>query len=333
MTDRTGDQTTPTDPTEQYDQPGAEPRIEHPGHTDEMRTEPDHGEESYVGSGRLEGRRAVITGGDSGIGRAVAIAFAREGADVLLSYLPEEADDAEVTAGHVRDAGRRAVLVPGDLRDEAHCTEVIQRAVAERGGIDVLVVNAAYQMAQEGGLLDITTEQLDRVMKRLGEAPPADGPGAVIEWQDGDCVSFSEDGSTLITGWWGATYAPRPTPYGMSYPPFGVVVQDGRVSRVEVVTDGLATEAGVQVGDSLDDVRSAYPDATLVGHVDASGIVPGRDVWAVVDDGRMLAFEVTTDEPSTSSWLVVNPGIVAAIVASQGTTYPDGTVALGLACS
>ena len=159
------DQTTPTDPTQQYDQPGAEPRLAHPGHTDEMRTEPDHGEESYVGSGRLEGRRAIITGGDSGIGRAVAIAFAREGADVLLSYLPEESDDAEVTAGHVRDAGRRVVLVPGDVRDEAHCGAIVERAVAELGGLDVLVVNAAYQMAQEGGLLDITTEQLDRVMR------------------------------------------------------------------------------------------------------------------------------------------------------------------------
>ncbi len=159
------DQTTPTDPTREYDQPGAEPRIGHPGHTEEMRTEPDHGEESYVGAGRLEGRRAVITGGDSGIGRAVAIAFAREGADVVLSYLPDEQEDAEVTAGHVRDAGRRVVLVPGDIRDEAHCGEIVERTVAELGGIDVLVNNAAYQMAQEGGLLDITTEQLDRVMK------------------------------------------------------------------------------------------------------------------------------------------------------------------------
>jgi len=182
------DQTTPTDPTEQYEQPDAEPRIEHPGHTEDMRTEPDHGEDSYVGAGRLEGRRAVITGGDSGIGRAVAIAFAREGADVLLSYLPEEQEDAEVTAGHVRDAGRRVVLVPGDIRDEAHCGEVIERAVAELGGIDVLVVNAAYQMAQEGGLLDITTEQLDRVMKTnlyamfwlCKAAIPHLGPGASI---------------------------------------------------------------------------------------------------------------------------------------------------------
>jgi len=159
------DQTTPSDPTGQYEQPDAEPRIAHPGLTEDMRQRPDHGEESYVGSGRLTDKRAVITGGDSGIGRAVAIAFAREGADVLISYLPEEEADAQVTAGHVRDAGRTAVTVPGDIRDEAHCAEIVRRAVEELGGIDVLVNNAAYQMAQEGGICDITTDQLDRVMK------------------------------------------------------------------------------------------------------------------------------------------------------------------------
>ena len=195
------DQTTPTDPTRQHDQPDAEPRIEHPGHTDDMRTEPDHGEESYVGSGRLEGRRAVITGGDSGIGRAVAIAFAREGADVVLSYLPEEQDDAEVTAGFVRDAGRTAVLVPGDIREEAQCTLVVDRAVAELGGIDVLVVNAAYQMAQEGGLLDITTEQLDRVMKTNIYA---------LFWLCTAAVPHLAPGSSIITTSSIQAYQPSP---------------------------------------------------------------------------------------------------------------------------
>ena len=168
---------------------------------------------------------------------------------------------------------------------------------------------------------------------RLGEAPPAEGPDTVVERRDGDCITFGEDGATLTNGSWGATYAQRATPWGTWLAPFGVVVTDGRVSRVEVVTDGPATEAGVQVGDTLDDVRAAYPDATLVGHVTGSGVLPGRDVWAVADGDRMLAFEVTTDEPSTASWLVVDPGIVAAIVASQGSTYPDGAVAMGLTCS
>ncbi|MCG8916413.1 SDR family oxidoreductase [Actinokineospora sp. PR83] len=130
-----------------------------------MSPKPDHGEESYRGSGRLTGRRAIITGGDSGIGRAVAIAFAREGADVLLSYLPEEQRDAEATAELVRAAGRKAVLAPGDVREEEQCGRIVAEAVRELGGIDVLVNNAAYQMAQEGGLLDITTEQFDRVLK------------------------------------------------------------------------------------------------------------------------------------------------------------------------
>jgi NAD(P)-dependent dehydrogenase (short-subunit alcohol dehydrogenase family) len=137
----------------------------HPGSGEAMDPAPDHGEESYRGSGRLEGRRAVITGGDSGIGRAVAIAFAREGADLVLSYLKEEQDDAERTAELVREAGRRVVLVPGDVRDEQHCAKIVETAVSELGGIDVLVNNAAYQMAQQEGLLGISTEQFDRVLK------------------------------------------------------------------------------------------------------------------------------------------------------------------------
>ncbi len=131
-----------------------------------MENQPDHSEDSYVGSGRLEGKRAVITGGDSGIGRAVAIAFARERADVLISYLPEEEEeDGQVTAGHIRDAGRKAVTVPGDLRSEEQCVAVVETALRELGGIDTLVNNAAYQMAQENGILDVSTEQFDRVMK------------------------------------------------------------------------------------------------------------------------------------------------------------------------
>jgi NAD(P)-dependent dehydrogenase (short-subunit alcohol dehydrogenase family) len=160
------DQYTPTDPTEQYPKPEQPAEsIEHPGHTGDMARQPDHGEQTYRGSGKLTGKRAVITGGDSGIGRAVAIAFAREGADVLLSYLPDEEDDAKTTARHVEEAGRAVVLAPGDVRDEGYCRQLVERAVAELGGIDILVNNAAYQMAQPGGLADITPEQLDRVFR------------------------------------------------------------------------------------------------------------------------------------------------------------------------
>lgn len=134
-----------------------------PGATRPMTPAPDHGEDTWVGSGRLEGLRALITGGDSGIGRAVAIAYAREGADVALSYLPEEQEDAETTAQWVRDAGRTAVLCPGDLRSQATCAEVLESAVRGLGGLDVLVNNAGVQMAREGGLEEISDERLDRV--------------------------------------------------------------------------------------------------------------------------------------------------------------------------
>jgi len=121
-----------------------------PGTEDQMHPKADHGEHSYKGTGKLEGKKAIITGGDSGIGRAVAIAFAREGADVLISYLDDvEDEDAESTAELVRQAGRKAVLVKGDIRSEEHCKSIIEKAVAEFGQIDILVNNAAFQMARK----------------------------------------------------------------------------------------------------------------------------------------------------------------------------------------
>jgi NAD(P)-dependent dehydrogenase (short-subunit alcohol dehydrogenase family) len=130
-----------------------------------MGEDPDHGESTYRGTGKLTDRVAVITGGDSGIGRAVALAFAREGADVVLAYLEGEDKDGRRTAELVEEAGRRVVTVPGDLSSEPACEELVSRAVAEFGRIDILVNNAAYQMAQPGGIAEITTEQFDRVLK------------------------------------------------------------------------------------------------------------------------------------------------------------------------
>ena len=115
-----------------------------PGKTAAMKPVPDHGEQSYKGSGRLRGKRAIITGGDSGIGRAVAIAFAREGADILIAYLNEH-DDAQETRRLVEEAGRKAVLVAGDIQHAKHCREVVQKAVSELGGVDIVVNNAAHQ--------------------------------------------------------------------------------------------------------------------------------------------------------------------------------------------
>ncbi|GGE88817.1 glucose 1-dehydrogenase [Mycetocola zhadangensis] len=135
-----------------------------PGLTERTDPRPDHGENDYTGSGKLTDRVALITGGDSGIGRAVAIAYAREGADVAISYLPEEQDDAEETAEWVEKAGRRALLLPGDARDEQYATEIVEMTVAEFGRLDVVVLNAAYQENREG-LENLPTDEFDRVFK------------------------------------------------------------------------------------------------------------------------------------------------------------------------
>jgi len=154
------------DPRTRYPQPEFDEQSQpYPGRDSQMKPTPDHGEGSYHGSGKLQDLTTVVTGGDSGIGRAVAIAFAREGADVVLSYLPEEQESAEKTADFVTEAGRTAVLVPGDLVTEEHCHHVVDRAVKEFGRIDVLVNNAAHQKAQPGGIEDISSEQFDRTLK------------------------------------------------------------------------------------------------------------------------------------------------------------------------
>ena len=143
--------------------PFAKQRQPVPGLTAKMKPVPDHGEDSYRGSNRLKDKRAIITGGDSGIGRAVAIAYAREGADVLISYL-EEHEDAEHTKRLVEAAGRKAVLVPGDIQDAKHCRKIIAEAVAELGGIDILVNNAAHQ-ASFKELADISDEEWELTFK------------------------------------------------------------------------------------------------------------------------------------------------------------------------
>lgn len=163
-----------------------EPTQQPPGTEEAMRSKPDHGEESYQGSGRLEGKVAVITGADSGIGKAVAIAYAREGADVLVSYLSED-EDAEDTRSWVEKAGRKAVLVRGDLVDPQHCRDVIDRAVQEWGRVDVLVSNAAHQMTYES-VEEIPDEDWDRTLATnlsaffhlVKAAIPHMGPGSAI---------------------------------------------------------------------------------------------------------------------------------------------------------
>lgn len=153
------------DPLSQYPRPPFPKQPQPaPGLASEMDPKPDHGEDSYVGFGRLKGRRALITGADSGIGRAVAIAFAREGADVALNYLSVEESDAEDVVRLIEAAGQKAIVIPGDLKSEAFCKELVQKAVEGLGGLDILVNNAGKQTAVDD-IADITTEQFDDTMK------------------------------------------------------------------------------------------------------------------------------------------------------------------------
>jgi hypothetical protein len=144
--------------------PFATPAQQPPGLESAMTPAPDFGEDSYVGSGKLAGKAALVTGGDSGIGRAVALAFAREGADVAISYLPEEESDAQVTVRLVEAAGRRCLALAGDIRDEAHCRRLVQQTVERLGRLDVLVNNAAFQMSHKS-LDEITAEEFDRTFR------------------------------------------------------------------------------------------------------------------------------------------------------------------------
>jgi NAD(P)-dependent dehydrogenase (short-subunit alcohol dehydrogenase family) len=233
VTEVPDDQYARRDPQEQFTSPEAQQsdKIPHPGRTREMTDQPDHGEDSYRGSGRLTGRRAIITGGDSGIGRAVAIAFAREGADVLISYLPEEEDDARQTAQLVEQAGCKAVAVPGDIRDEAHCTALVQRAVTDLGGLDILVNNAAYQMAQPGGITDITTEQFDRVMKTNLYA---------MFWLSKAAIPHLPPGSTIINT--ASIQAYQPSPELLDY----ATTKAGIVTFTKALAANVA-EKGIRV--------------------------------------------------------------------------------------
>jgi NAD(P)-dependent dehydrogenase (short-subunit alcohol dehydrogenase family) len=147
-------------PLNKYPQPPyPEQEQEMPGSEQKMDPKPDHGESTYKGSGKLTGRKALITGGDSGIGKAVAIAFAREGADVLISYLNED-EDANEVADYVKEAGQKAILVPGDISSEEHCKQLVQKVIDEFGQLDIIVNNAAYQMEHQS-LQEITAEEWD----------------------------------------------------------------------------------------------------------------------------------------------------------------------------
>jgi NAD(P)-dependent dehydrogenase (short-subunit alcohol dehydrogenase family) len=176
------------DPRSKYPKPPFKSQSQAwPGLAGKMEPRPDHGEKSYKGSGRLTGRKALITGGDSGMGRAAAIAYAREGADVAINYLPSEEADAKEVIELIKEAGRKAVAIPGDLRDESFCTRLVNEAIKGLGGLDILINNAARQQTHES-ILDISTEEFDFTMKTNIYAPfwiikaalPHLKPGSVI---------------------------------------------------------------------------------------------------------------------------------------------------------
>jgi NAD(P)-dependent dehydrogenase (short-subunit alcohol dehydrogenase family) len=176
------------DPTGKYPKPPFKRQLQPwPGLASNMDPRPDHGETSYRGSGRLAGRKALITGGDSGIGRAAAIAYAREGADVAINYFPSEEPDAREVVALILAAGRRAAAIPGDLRDEDFCVRLVKRTVEELGGLDILVCNAGRQQAR-ASILDLSSEDFDATMKTNVYAPfwiikaalPHLKPGSVV---------------------------------------------------------------------------------------------------------------------------------------------------------
>jgi NAD(P)-dependent dehydrogenase (short-subunit alcohol dehydrogenase family) len=177
-----------TDPTGKYPKPPYKKQSQPwPGLASRMDPRPDHGEQSYRGSGRLAGRKALITGGDSGMGRAAAIAFAREGADVAINYFPTEEPDAQEVIALIKAEGRIALAIPGDLRDEQFCKQLVQKTVDGLGGVDIVVSNAARQQAR-ASVLDISSEDFDATMKTNIYAPfwiiraalPHLKPGAAI---------------------------------------------------------------------------------------------------------------------------------------------------------
>jgi NAD(P)-dependent dehydrogenase (short-subunit alcohol dehydrogenase family) len=270
---------------EQLAAPGSEKSV-----TASMEVQPDHGEDTYEGTGKLKDRVAVITGGDSGIGRAIAIAYAREGADVVVAYLDGEEEDARQSAQLVEKAGRRAVTVPGDLTSEDACQQLIDRTVEEFGRVDILINNAAYQMAQEGGIEDITTEQFDRVMKTNLYA---------MFWLCKKALPHMQRGSAIINT--SSVQAASPSPNLLDY----ATTKAGIVN----FTRGLAmmlAEKGIRV----------------------NGVAPGP-IWTPLIPATMPAEKVETFGEQTPMGRVGQPAELApayVFLASAESSYITGEV-------
>ncbi len=188
ISDHLSSEQTMEDPRSKYPKPPFRKQTQPwPGLARDMDPKPDHGETSYRGSGRLAGRKALITGGDSGMGRAAAIAYAREGADVAINYFPSEEPDAREVIELIKDAGHTGVAIPGDLRDEAFCQRLVTEAVQRLGGLDIVVCNAGRQQARSS-ILDITTEDFDATMKTNIYAPFWIIKAALPHLKPGSCI-------------------------------------------------------------------------------------------------------------------------------------------------
>lgn len=251
---------------------------------------PEHGESSYRGTGRLRDRVALITGGASGIGRAVALAYAREGADLLFCHLADEEEDAAETAQLVRDAGRQVVAVAGDVREEGFCADLVTRTVDELGGLDVLVNNAAYQLAQEEGLAAISTDQFDRVMKTNVYA---------MFWLCQAALPHLRPGSSIINT--ASVQAYRPKPHLLEYA--------ASKGAVVTFTQGLA--------------RQLAPEGIRV-----NAVAPGP-VWTPLIPATMPPERVAEFGRQSPIGRPAQPAEIAPIyvfLASQEASYVTGEV-------
>ena len=219
-----------TDPRKQGPKPPfEEPKQAPPGHSADMHEKPDHGEGSYRGLGRLKDRKALITGGDSGIGRAVALAFAREGADVLISYLNED-EDAEESARLVREAGRKAVTAGGSIENVKHCEELVNRAFDELGGLDILVNNAAFQMSHES-IEELTPEEWDKTFRTNIHA---------MFYLCRSALPRMKEGSTIINT--ASVQAYQPSPTLLAY-----ASTKGAIVTFTKALSGMAIKQGIRV--------------------------------------------------------------------------------------
>jgi NAD(P)-dependent dehydrogenase (short-subunit alcohol dehydrogenase family) len=277
------------DPTTAYaTPPQPKQRQEVPGETERMRPAPDHGETSYKGHGRLTGRVAIITGADSGIGRAIAIAFAREGADVLISYLSEE-DDARETARWVEEAGRIAVLVPGDIGEEAHCKAIIERATSEFGRIDILINNAAHQ-ASIASLEEITSEEWDRTMRTNLDA---------TFYLCKAAVPVMRPGSAIINT--SSIQSKSPSPDLLAY-----ATTKGAISNITAGLAAMLAEKGIRV----------------------NAVAPGP-IWTPLIPATLPAEKIETFGSDTPLGRVGQPAELAAtfvLLASDEASYISGAV-------